>query len=81
MIAVFGIRGIGSFYYLSYALTHAEFPGADLVWATIGFVVLVSVVLHGVAATPVMSLLDLAHERTGRQEESSSGTTGGRPGR
>jgi NhaP-type Na+/H+ or K+/H+ antiporter len=64
VIASFGIRGIGSFYYLSYALTHAPFPGADLVWATIGFVVLVSVVLHGVAATPVMRLLDSANERT-----------------
>src|SRR3712207_7975010 len=36
VIASFGIRGIGSFYYLAYALTHADFPGADLVWATIG---------------------------------------------
>jgi sodium/hydrogen antiporter len=64
VIAAFGIRGIGSFYYLSYALTHAAFPGADLVWATIGFVVLVSVVLHGVAVTPVMRLLDRSNERT-----------------
>ncbi|MDY7084976.1 MAG: cation:proton antiporter [Actinomycetota bacterium] len=65
VIAAFGIRGIGSFYYLSYALTHAEFPGADLVWAMIGFVVLVSVVLHGIAATPVMRRLDRANRRTG----------------
>jgi NhaP-type Na+/H+ or K+/H+ antiporter len=64
VIAAFGIRGIGSFYYLSYAITHATFPGVELVWATIGFVVLVSVVLHGVAATPVMQLLDQANERT-----------------
>ncbi|WP_433364317.1 cation:proton antiporter [Actinoplanes sp. CA-142083] len=66
VIAAFGIRGIGSFYYLSYALTHASFPGTELIWATIGFVVLVSVVLHGVAVTPVMRLLDHANERTGR---------------
>ncbi|MGK5682135.1 cation:proton antiporter [Actinoplanes sp. URMC 104] len=71
VIAAFGIRGIGSFYYLSYALTHAEFPGADLVWAMIGFVVLVSVVLHGVAVTPVMRLLDRANERTGKPNDSS----------
>lgn len=69
VIGSFGIRGIGSFYYLSYALAHAEFPHADLLWATVGFVVLVSVVLHGVAATPVMRLLDRANERTGRTEE------------
>ena len=65
VIAAFGIRGIGSFYYLAYAMTHADFPAADLVWATAGFVVVVSVVLHGIAATPVMRHLDhsLAHAR------------------
>jgi NhaP-type Na+/H+ or K+/H+ antiporter len=52
VIAVFGIRGIGSFDWLARATTHAVFPGEDLLWATVGFVVLVSVVLHGVAATP-----------------------------
>ncbi|MFC6836571.1 cation:proton antiporter [Halomarina ordinaria] len=56
-IAFFGIRGIGSFYYLAYALNSAPFPQADLVWALVGFVVLVSVVLHGVTATPVMNRL------------------------
>jgi NhaP-type Na+/H+ or K+/H+ antiporter len=66
VIAAFGIRGIGSFYYLAYAMTHAGFPGADLVWATVGFVVLVSVVVHGIAVTPVMRLLDRANERTGQ---------------
>jgi NhaP-type Na+/H+ or K+/H+ antiporter len=65
VIAAFGIRGIGSFYYVAYALTHARFPHAELLWATVGFVVLVSVVLHGIAATPVMRLLDRANERTG----------------
>jgi sodium/hydrogen antiporter len=64
VIAVFGIRGIGSFYYLAYALTHAKFPQADLLWATVAFVVLVSVVLHGVAVTPVMRLLDQWKLRT-----------------
>jgi NhaP-type Na+/H+ or K+/H+ antiporter len=64
VIAAFGIRGIGSFYYLSYAMSHAEFEGADLLWATVGFVVLVSVVIHGVAVTPVMRLLDRSNERT-----------------
>jgi len=69
VIAVFGIRGIGSFYYLAYALTHAKFPQADLLWATVAFVVLVSVVLHGVAVTPVMRLLDQWKLRTHRVTE------------
>jgi NhaP-type Na+/H+ or K+/H+ antiporter len=64
VIAAFGIRGIGSFYYLAYATGHATFAGADLLWATVGLVVIISVVVHGVAATPVMTLLDRAGERT-----------------
>ena len=79
VIAAFGIRGIGSFYYLSYALTHAAFPAADLVWATIGFVVLVSVIVHGVAVTPVMRMLDQANERTGRTEPDGAATPVARP--
>jgi len=59
-IAFFGIRGIGSFYYLSYALNQTEFSGGEMAWAITGFVVLTSIVLHGVTASPVMQ--DLEHE-------------------
>ncbi|MEV6595931.1 cation:proton antiporter [Actinoplanes sp. NPDC051346] len=69
VIATFGIRGIGTFYYLGYAMSHAKFPQVDVVWATAAFVVLVSVVLHGVAATPVMRLLDRYNERSRTPEE------------
>jgi NhaP-type Na+/H+ or K+/H+ antiporter len=69
VIAAFGIRGIGSFYYLAYAMTHATFPNVDVVWATAGFVVVVSVALHGVAATPVMRLLDGSNARSRTPEE------------
>jgi NhaP-type Na+/H+ or K+/H+ antiporter len=58
VIALFGIRGIGSFYYLGYATATATFPESDLLWATTGFVVIVSVVVHGIASTPVMARLD-----------------------
>jgi sodium/hydrogen antiporter len=69
VIASFGIRGIGSFYYLAYAMEHASFPNVDVVWATVAFVVLVSVVLHGVAVTPVMRLLDRNNDRSRTPEE------------
>ncbi|MFI5937226.1 cation:proton antiporter [Actinoplanes sp. NPDC051494] len=69
VIAIFGIRGIGSFYYLAYAMSHATFPAMNVIWATVGFVVLVSVVLHGVAVTPVMRLLDRSNERSRTPEE------------
>ncbi len=55
--AAFGVRGVGSIVYLAYAAN--DFT-ADLpwLWATVGFTVLLSVVVHGVAATPMMRLLD-----------------------
>ncbi|MFF5053144.1 cation:proton antiporter [Micromonospora sp. NPDC000663] len=72
VISSFGIRGVGSFYYLAYATTKADFPQAELLWATVGLVVLVSVVVHGIAATPVMQLLDREGERTSDPAERDS---------
>ena len=57
-IAFFGVRGIGSFYYLAYGLNHAAFPDADTLWATVGAVVLLSVVVHGITATPAVRWLE-----------------------
>ena len=56
MIAVFGIRGIGTFYYLSHALNQVSIdePVARFLWALAGFMVLASIVLHGATATPAM---------------------------
>jgi sodium/hydrogen antiporter len=58
-ISFFGIRGIGSLYYLSFASTQAGFPEEKMLWALAGFIVLISVVVHGMLATPVMRYLDL----------------------
>lgn len=61
-IAFFGIRGIGSGYYLAYALNRADFAQADELWAILVFIVLLSIVLHGVSASPVMARLDRRKE-------------------
>ena len=68
VIGFFGIRGIGSLYYLAYATSTATFTDAPRLWAATGFVILVSVVVHGIAATPVMTRLDRNRERTGAAE-------------
>jgi sodium/hydrogen antiporter len=55
LVAWFGIRGIGSLFYLAFALEHGV-RGAladELVAATLAAVAL-SIVLHGVSATPLM---------------------------
>ena len=53
-ISFYGIRGIGTFYYLSFALNQAPFPDSEVVWALAGVTILVSVVVGGVTATPVV---------------------------
>ncbi|MFC0676775.1 cation:proton antiporter [Lysobacter korlensis] len=58
VIAVFGVRGIGSFYYLAFAINHAEFAERDSLWAVVSLVVLISVLLHGLTAKPIMRQLD-----------------------
>lgn len=72
VIAFFGIRGIGSLYYVSYALSHAEFEQADLLWATVGLVVVISVVMHGISATPVMNHLDRRERARSNVNEQST---------
>ena len=57
-VAFFGVRGVGSLYYLAYATGQADFGDHELLWATVGFTVGLSVFVHGVAATPVMNRLD-----------------------
>jgi len=62
-LAFFGVRGIGSFYYLAYAAGEESFQGVDELWATVAFTVLLSVVVHGASATPAMEALDRARGR------------------
>ncbi|VXB55438.1 sodium:proton antiporter [Aeromicrobium sp. 9AM] len=61
--AFFGVRGVGSIYYLAYASGHADFKDLPLLWSTVGFAITLSVLLHGVTATPAMRWLDAARGR------------------
>jgi sodium/hydrogen antiporter len=71
-VAFFGIRGMGSFYYLAYALTEATFEEAGVVWTTVMLVVVLSIFLHGATVTPVMRGVERrlsAEERSRRTED------------
>jgi len=57
-LAFFGIRGVGSFYYLAYGLNHLEIAGSERLWAIVGIVALLSILLHGLTVTPMMRRLD-----------------------
>ena len=54
-IAWFGIRGVGSLYYLAYALSHGLSGPTARLFADITLVVVAaSIVVHGVSVTPLM---------------------------
>lgn len=53
-ISFFGIRGMGTVYYLAHAVTEERFPQALEVWAVAIFVIVVSIVVHGVTVTPAL---------------------------
>jgi NhaP-type Na+/H+ or K+/H+ antiporter len=64
LIGWFGIRGIGSIYYLTYAISHGLAPelATILVGVTLT-VVAVSVLVHGVSVTPLMRLYEKKRSR------------------
>ncbi len=56
-IGWFGVRGIGSFYYLMYAIQHGLEPSlAATLVSVVLVVVTLSIFLHGITATPLMRL-------------------------
>ena len=57
-IAFFGIRGMGTIYYLAHAVNEEFFPAARQVWSVAVLTILVSIVVHGVTAGPVLHRLD-----------------------
>lgn len=61
-VSFFGIRGIGSFFYLAFGLSKADFKYADELWATLCFVVLISVIVHGATAAFGMRMVESEHE-------------------
>lgn len=57
-IAIFGIRGLGSIYYLAFATGAADFEGVGTLWSSVALIVLISIVTHGLTVTPAMRWLD-----------------------
>ena len=74
LIAWFGIRGIGSMYYLAYAITHGlrGRPAEELVDIALATIA-TSIVVHGVSVTPLMNYYSRRCEAGG---EGSAGGEG-----
>ncbi len=61
--AFFGVRGVGSLYYLAYAAGLYAFPEERWLWAVTAVAITVSVLVHGTLATPVMRHLEARRAR------------------
>lgn len=57
VMSFFGVRGIGTVYYLAYATGHGSFPEGVL-WSTAAFTIVLSVLVHGGLAGIAMGWLD-----------------------
>jgi sodium/hydrogen antiporter len=60
----FGIRGLGSLYYLSYAFGKGLSGeiGEEIAWI-VYFTVVISIILHGISATPLMTWYERKYSR------------------
>lgn len=56
-ISFFGIRGMGSIFYLAFAIKETTFDNVPELWSIVAFTILLSVILHGLTATPIMKHL------------------------
>ncbi|MDO1559195.1 cation:proton antiporter [Brevundimonas sp. 2R-24] len=63
LLAFLGIRGVGTVYYVAYGLNHGGFGVSERLWAITGFVILASILIHGVTATPLLERLTRWRER------------------
>lgn len=57
-VAVYGVRGIGSIYYLAYAAGHAELTNLSDLWIITGLTIFGSTILHGFTVGWAMDRLD-----------------------
>ena len=70
LMAFLGIRGIGSIYYVAYAINHGDFGNSQRLWAIVGFIILASILIHGVSASPM--LMRLARRRARQKAAADS---------
>jgi NhaP-type Na+/H+ or K+/H+ antiporter len=57
LLAFLGIRGVGTIYYIAYGINHGEFGNSERLWGIVGFIIVCSIVIHGITATPLLMRL------------------------
>ena len=71
VVAFYGVRGIGSIYYLAYAGGQLELVDEGVLWATVTFTILLSTIVHGFSAGSVVWAA--THEGERKEKEEASG--------
>ena len=64
LLAFLGIRGIGSMYYVAYGINHGAFGDSERLWAAVGFMILASIVIHGLSSDALLRHLARRRART-----------------
>ncbi len=72
VVAAFGVRGIGSIYYLGFSTSHFEFLNEGQLWATIVLTILLSTIFHGFTAGAAVERVEREQQaaKRGRGEHS-----------
>lgn len=74
VISFFGVRGVGSLFYVAFAVQHGSFADEqDSLWRIVALVVIGSIVIHGLTATPVMLYLDRTRRREAQAKTGDPG--------
>ena len=53
-VAFFGVRGVGSIYYMAFAASHITFADIETLWATTALVIVLSSIVHGLTSGVVI---------------------------
>lgn len=60
-VAFYGVRGIGSIFYLAYAIGKADFADANRLWAIVAFTILASTIIHGLSTGYIVKRISKAN--------------------
>ncbi|MEU4672358.1 cation:proton antiporter [Amycolatopsis sp. NPDC023774] len=72
-IAFFGVRGVGTLYYLAFALHAVRVPGQAPLWRVGALAVALSVLVHGIVAQPLMRRIEARGDHVPLRQEDPAG--------
>ena len=67
-LAFFGVRGLGTVFYVAYGQSHAAFPDIEGVWRIAALTIIISIAVHGLGSALVMPRIGGGEKREGRAE-------------